>query len=433
MKVMVSQQISRLKKVTGFSPCFVLLFAVIVLLCSCTTEEQLYPISVSDASSSTEKEQFSSPESTSSPDDEAGTNNTIRRRVNEYLEYDAETSLPQQTTFALYRTSPFICDVDEARHSFLGDSDVEFQNPVPDSKYYSDISTERVVRQNYNYFDYSTGSLYTEIFSLLNLESRFWNNNSLYVGKSLKVITKEQAVNCLNGQLLGITTLVVDSQNSSIFSFTNQFLQEINDDAVQLFADQLKTHSSSGGIWLKIYQNSLSEREKIKSSLEQNTDMQCYYISARLTHDGVAIYNQPFSFDALPKSVDESSSVTPPRLTAIISPDGIESLTIENNISVGEAIERYYSDDILTLEDAMVEFEEKYSKVAAKTEVKSISLCYLFRPEDFTREKRNNYVLAPVWIFEGRRANEQTDWDGPFLPREQFEAVFDAVTGEEIV
>ena len=173
--------------------------------------------------------------------------------------------------------------------------------------------------------------------------------------------------------------------------------------------------------------------KKIKSSLEQNMDMQCYYISARLTHDGVAIYNQPFSFDALPKSVDESSSVTPPRLTAIISPDGIESLTIENNISVGEAIERYNFDDILTLEEAMIEFEEKYSKVAAKTVVKSISLCYLFRPEDFTREKRNSYVLAPVWVFEGRRANEQTDWDGPFLPREQFEAIFDAVTGEEIV
>ena len=278
---------------------------------------------------------------------------------------------------------------------------------------------------------YTTNSIYSNIFSLENFGSQFWYSNNDYHNRNLPFIPKEQAVDLLSEKLIGLSDLKIDSSYADIYSFAKQDLQNINNNAINIFENGVAQAGSSNSI--KRNQESLQKRKAYQSELERDEDKQCYYISARLSFNGIPIYNRPKNYEALPSSVDQDNSVFPPCLFAIVSPDGIESLTIENNISVGEAIERYNFDDILTLEEAMVEFEEKYSKVAAKTVVKSISLCYLFRPEDFTREKRNNYVLAPVWIFEGRRANEQTNWDGPFQPREQFEAMFDAVTGEEIV
>lgn len=357
-------------------------------------------------------------------------NYKIKNKVNEFLEFDADVFIPNQKEFGLYNTSPLLFNADEVKKAFMGNTEVNIEQITPNNINFSTTNTGNFANISDNNFDYSKGSLYKELIKI-NLNNRYWNNNASYLNRSLSFMTCEQAVELLNNRLSLFTSLKTDSAIADIYSFNTPDLNDINNSAIIVFQEKLKTTQEQK---LKDrIQSELQQRTAYKAELENNKNKQCYYIIAKLTYNNVPIYNNSVNFDSLPSSVDESSTLSPPYFVGIVSSDGIEALILNNNIQIKEPLKTYEYQSFVSLEQVIKLFEEKYSKVAAKTSVKSISMCYLFKPEDFTREKRNSYVLAPVWAFEGRRANEQTDWNGPFLPREQFTAFFDAVTGEEIV
>ncbi len=395
-------------------------------LCSCTTEERLHPTS----SAAVSEGQTSSIAVTSSEPRQGGDTDTFRRKVNEYLDFDADVFIPSQTKYGLYRTSLLKFDTNKAKEAFWGNTEVSVEKPYSDSIYFIDAATGKGVYINDNNLNYTTRSLYTSLVNL-NLGNKDWNNNSAYLNRDLSFMSREKAVTLLNEKLGLFTSLKINAISADIYSFTNENLREINDVAISSYQERLKTAEAQG---LKDrIQSELQVRSVYKTELEKDESKQCYYIMAKLTYDMVPIYNSIVNFDALPSSVDESSTLLPPSFVGIISDDGIESFTLSNNIQVEEPLSTYEYSNLIPLEKAIELFENKYSQIVAKTTVKSISLSYLYKPVDFSKEHRDDYVLAPVWIFEGRQTPVDADATDTFPPREQFTAFIDAVSGEEIV
>ena len=130
----------------------------------------------------------------------------------------------------------------------------------------------------------------------------------------------------------------------------------------------------------------------------------CYRITLRPSFEGIKMLDETFSF----KSYD--GAITPARVDAIVTKDGLKMLEVESYAFVDGTL---VTEPIISLEDAANSLKQAYSMVIldAPIEIDNISMCYIVW----------DTKLKPAYQFHGSQ-------DGVSMTY-----YIDAVTGEQII